>query len=113
MPNVSPQVLAQMLRSQAGSAPTQAEINSFLAAQPTPSMDYMRQTAGAAMTAPEMARMAQMPMIESSARTAPMPQINPQNSLGISPVAMPEINRQAGAALTPYELQQLQMMQGR
>jgi hypothetical protein len=76
-------------------------------------MEYMRQTAGAAMTAPEMARMAQMPMIESSARTVPMPQINPQNSLGISPVAMPEINRQAGAAMTPAEMQQLQMMQGR
>ena len=84
MPNVSPQVLAQMLRSQAGSAYTPAEANSFLSAQPTTSMDYMRQTAGAAMTPAEMARMAQMP----------------------------EFNRQSAAGLTPYQLQQLQMMQG-
>lgn len=50
MPNIDPQVLAQMLRSRAGAAYTPAEANSFLAAQPTPSMDYMRQTAGAALT---------------------------------------------------------------
>lgn len=69
MPNPSPQVLAQMLRSQAGSAYTPAEANSFLAAQPTPSMDYMRQTAGAAMTPAEMARMAQMQGMTGSAMT--------------------------------------------
>jgi hypothetical protein len=82
---MDPQVLAQILRSRAGALTTPAEANSFLAAQPTPSMDYMRQTAGAAMTPAEMARMAQMP----------------------------EFNRQSVATLTPYQLQQLQMMQGR
>ena len=81
MPNVNPQVLAQILRSQAGAAYTPAEANSFLAAQPTPSMDYMRQTAGAAVTPAEMARMAQMQ------------------------------GQQAGAAMTPYEMQQLAQLQ--
>jgi hypothetical protein len=84
MPNVSPQVLAQILRSQAGAAYTPAEANSFLAAQPTPSMDYMRQTTGAAMTPAEMARMQAQQM-----------------------------QMQSGAAITPAEMQQLQMMQGR
>ena len=83
MPNIDSQVLAQMLRSRAGSAVTPAEMNSFLATQPTPSMAYMNQMAGAAVTPAEMARMAQMQ------------------------------GQQTGAALTPYELQQLQQMQGR
>lgn len=89
MPNVSPQVLAQILRSQAGSAYTPQEANSFLSAQPTPSMDYMRQTAGAVVTPAEMAKM----------------QAQQQ--------ANQYMQAQSSAALTPAELQQLQQMQGR
>ena len=84
MPNMDPQVLAQMLRSRAGSAVTPAEMNSFLSTQPTPSMAYMNQMAGSALTPAEMARMqAQQQMMQP----------------------------QTGAALTPYEQQQLAMQQ--
>jgi len=69
MPNIDPQVLAQMLRSKAGSAVTPAEMNSFLATQPTPSMAYMNQMAGAAVTPYEMARMQQMSQPAGAALT--------------------------------------------
>jgi hypothetical protein len=136
MPNYDPAVLAQILRSKAGSSFTPSEMQfaamspaekaAMQAQQQQMAQEQLRQRTGAALAPAEKAaiqRMSPMPMIEPRAQTVPMPQVAPQNAMGVPAVPMPDISRQdairqamqqqAGAALSPYELQQLQMQQQR
>jgi hypothetical protein len=136
MPNYDPAVLAQILRSKAGSSFTPSEMQfaamspaekaAMQAQQQQMAQEQLRYRTGAPLAPAELAaiqKMSPMPQVAPRAQTAPMPQVAPQNSLGVAPVPMPDISRQdairqamqqqAGAAMTPYEMQQLQMQQQR
>lgn len=97
MPKYDPMVIAQLLRNKAGSAYSPAELMAMQGQQQPMSQAQMYQTAGAAMTPAEMMamqKMAPMPQIDPRAQTVPMPQVAPQNSMGVAPVPMPSISRE-------------------